>query len=397
MSEDWIETTLGAAAEVLMGQSPPGDSYNTKGNGLPFLQGSAEFGVHTPSPVKWCSQPAKVAELGDLMVSVRAPVGDTNFADQRIAIGRGLAIVKARRGSLTEYLRLVIQNETAALLAASGSGMFSSITAANLRGFSVSLPPLPTQRRIVDLVTHLDAHIANLQAEREAVRALLNSARDTLLTRDETWTEVPLIELTTKIGSGATPRGGESTYRADGIALIRSQNIYDLLFEWEGLAHIGPEQARLLDGVEVKPEDLLLSITGASVNRCCQVPSEVLPARVNQHVAILRCDPSLVFPRFLMHMLRRSDVKSALDTLAEAGTTRQALTKAQIEQFKVSIPDSQTQERSVLALDLMSSHLTMLNEEISCTEKMRTALLASLLSGKQPLDITYDSMMAKAI
>ena len=161
--DDWVETTLDGIAEVVMGQSPDGKTYNQEGKGLPFMQGSAEFGEHNPVPEKWCSDPKKIAEPGDLLLSVRAPVGDTNFADQRIAVGRGLSIIRANKESLTEFIRLVIQLNVVELLASSGSGMFSSITGKNLKEFKVNLPPLPEQKRIVEIVNTIDEVISQTE------------------------------------------------------------------------------------------------------------------------------------------------------------------------------------------------------------------------------------------
>ena len=153
---DWIQTSLQEIAEVNMGQSPDGKSYNQIGEGLPFMQGSAEFGEHHPAPQKWCSDPKKIAEPGDLLLSVRAPVGDTNFANQRIAVGRGLSVIRANSKSLTEFIRLVIQLNVAEMIALSGSGMFASITGKNLKEFKILLPPLSEQKRIVEIISSMD-------------------------------------------------------------------------------------------------------------------------------------------------------------------------------------------------------------------------------------------------
>jgi len=176
--DGWAETTLGEAALVLMGQSPPGDSYNSAGNGLPFMQGSAEFGEHVPIPTTWCSEPAKIAEPGDLLISVRAPVGDTNFANQPIAIGRGLAIIRSNGVATTEFLRMSIQLGVENLLAVSGGGMFSSITAKNLRSFEISVPKIDQQELIVAEISKVDLIIeetkASLAATKQLRTALLN-------------------------------------------------------------------------------------------------------------------------------------------------------------------------------------------------------------------------------
>jgi|JI10StandDraft_1071094.scaffolds.fasta_scaffold306148_2 type I restriction enzyme S subunit len=124
------------------------------------------------------------------------------------------------------------------------------------------------------------------------------------------WTHKTLAQLTDKIGSGSTPRGGKEVYLEEGVALIRSQNVYDSLFVWEGLARISNDAAAQLKGVTVQEDDVLLNITGASILRTCVVEPEALPARVNQHVAIIRAKAG-VPPRFIVigrptHLVRLS-------------------------------------------------------------------------------------------
>ena len=104
---------------------------------------------------------------------------------------------------------------------------------------------------------------------------------------------VQLGNVCAKIGSGATPRGGKEAYKGGATALIRSQNIYNEGFHRDGLVYIDDNQSSELRNVEVQPDDVLLNITGDSVARCCQVAADVLPARVNQHVAIIRPQPTL--------------------------------------------------------------------------------------------------------
>jgi type I restriction enzyme S subunit len=141
-----------------------------------------------------------------------------------------------------------------------------------------------------------------------------------------------------KIGSGATPRGGSSAYVRNGVAFIRSQNVYDHRFSPIGLVFIDGDSARKLNSVTVAPRDVLLNITGDgdTIARCCVAPTEVLPARVNQHVVIIRPKECLVpeyLQRYLSHPLIRQYMLSH-----NSGGSRRALTKAQIEQFKIVVP-----------------------------------------------------------
>lgn len=158
------------------------------------------------------------------------------------------------------------------------------------------------------------------------------------------WKTYKLSEVTTKIGSGATPRGGQEAYKSTGISLIRSQNVLDFSFSTNGLAFIDEEQASKLNNVTIEENDILLNITGDSVARVCKVPSEYLPARVNQHVAIVRADSSILNSEFLKYSLLEKTNKDKLLNLASAGATRNAITKSMIESFEIILPELQEQK-----------------------------------------------------
>jgi type I restriction enzyme S subunit len=159
-----------------------------------------------------------------------------------------------------------------------------------------------------------------------------------------TFSKSKLAPLCRKIGSGATPRGGKDTYLESGpFSLIRSQNVYNNRFTNDGLAFISAEQADDLSNVEVEAGDVLLNITGDSVARCCQAAVRVLPARVNQHVAIIRPDSDQLDARFLRYFLVSPQMQEQMLMLAGAGATRQALTKGMIENFDVPKPDIKEQ------------------------------------------------------
>lgn len=160
----------------------------------------------------------------------------------------------------------------------------------------------------------------------------------------EGWKKIKLREACTKIGSGATPRGGKESYLYNGpYALIRSQNVLDFHFSYKGLAYIDEAQARQLDNVTVEESDILLNITGDSVARVCQVPSELKKARVNQHVSIIRTDKASLNPQYLKYFLLNTKFKDFLLGLASVGGTRNALTKGMIEDFEIDAPKLSTQ------------------------------------------------------
>ena len=165
------------------------------------------------------------------------------------------------------------------------------------------------------------------------------------------WQKKRLGDVTTKIGSGATPRGGDESYKAEGISLIRSLNVYDDGFREAKLARIDDEQADDLSNVVVEPHDVLLNITGASVARCCRAPADFLPARVNQHVSIIRPVQQKLDSDFLHYLLISKIYKDRLlHTGEEGGSTRQAITKAQLQEFFVEFPDSLAEQQRIVGL-----------------------------------------------
>ena len=173
---------------------------------------------------------------------------------------------------------------------------------------------------------------------------------------------VKLIDICSKIGSGATPRGGKEAYCDEGISLIRSQNVLDFSFSCDGLAFINGEQAKKLNNVEVHSGDILLNITGDSVARACVMDDEYLPARVNQHVAIIRGNADEVLNNYILYFLQWR--KNYLLQLASAGATRNALTKGMIEQLEINLPPLDVQKKTVAILDSLQNKIK-LNQKIN--------------------------------
>jgi type I restriction enzyme S subunit len=169
------------------------------------------------------------------------------------------------------------------------------------------------------------------------------------------WRAARLGEITEKIGSGVTPRGGSSAYKSDGVPLIRSMNVIDGGFKEDGIVYIDDTQAAQMSNVTLIEGDVLLNITGASVARACLLPKKYSGGRVNQHVLIIRPDKRRILPGFLAHYLSAPATKATLLRLANSGATREAITKAQVEVFEVPVPPLCEQRRIAAILDQASA------------------------------------------
>ena len=184
------------------------------------------------------------------------------------------------------------------------------------------------------------------------------------------WKKVKLKDCCIKIGSGSTPKGGSMVYVNSGTSLIRSQNVYNLSFDYNGLTHITEDAANKLKGVTVFNEDILLNITGDSVARTCIVPKEVLPARVNQHVAIIRTDRKKMNWRFLNYYLASPKMQAHMLSLAVGkGASRNAITKQMIENFEVPYPPLSTQNRIATILSRYDSLIENYQKQIKLLEE----------------------------
>ena len=182
-----------------------------------------------------------------------------------------------------------------------------------------------------------------------------------------------LCNVTSKIGSGATPKGGKESYQAEGITLIRSMNVHDGRFEYKDLAHITDEQATQLNNVIVQENDVFINITRASVARSCIVPSSVLPARVNQHVAIIRCVPERLNAIFANNMFLNDRFKGQLLDIGESGgATRQAITKQQLENLTIIVPPLELQNRFAAFVAEVDKSKVRKQKSLSTSRKLWT-------------------------
>lgn len=210
------------------------------------------------------------------------------------------------------------------------------------------------------------------------------------------WQQAALGSLTTKIGSGATPRGGGAVYQAHGVSLIRSQNVLDNSMKVDEIAHLSDAAAESLRGVTVEAGDVLINITGDSVARCTTVNPSVLPARVNQHVAILRPSPSLN-ALFLQKLLVSPDMKSHLLTIATGGGTRNALTKTQLSNLVIAIPPLPEQQAIAEVLGALDDKIAA-NTALAATadELMHRTFTSVPAANEVPLSATAEFINGKA-
>ena len=213
--------TLGELAEIIAGQSPPGTSYNDAGMGTPFYQGKTEFReMFIGEPKKWTTEPQRFAENGDILMSVRAPVGPVNLATQPICIGRGLAAIRPNSDRcLALFAFHVLRNMESEIIGSAGAA-FASITKADIAKTGIPLPPMEVQKEIV-------AEIEGYQKVIDGARAVVDNYRPHIAI-DPDWPVVELREVF-ELSSGrgltrAQMRGGPfPVYGGNGASGFHSE------------------------------------------------------------------------------------------------------------------------------------------------------------------------------
>lgn len=174
-SDIWPRVRLGEVCNINMGQSPESSTYNSSSEGLPFYQGNADFGTIHPKPRVWCSAPVKIAKAGDLLISVRAPIGALNFANERCCIGRGLAALSALPNIEYGFLYYALKSKVAELNAKGTGSTFKAINKRALSAISIVLPPLTIQWRIAANLDRLCDIVAKRKNQLSQLNQLVKS------------------------------------------------------------------------------------------------------------------------------------------------------------------------------------------------------------------------------
>ena len=152
LPDGWRSVKLGEVCEIIAGQSPPGSTYLSMPEGLPFFQGKADFGKVKPVARVWCAKPIKIAQPGDILISIRAPVGPTNVADTECCIGRGLAAIRCGETADRDFILNALRNFEARLVKKGSGSTFEAINRDDLKSFEIPIPTLPEQRRIAEVL-----------------------------------------------------------------------------------------------------------------------------------------------------------------------------------------------------------------------------------------------------
>ena len=366
--ETWKTVTLDGAADVVMGQSPPGTSYNERGEGEPFFQGKAEFGELHPTVRKWTTAGTKRALVGDILMSVRAPVGPTNIAKVDCVIGRGLAAIRARSEINQTYLLWILRSLEQEIASKGTGTTFDAISGDSLRGTIVPIPPIREQERIVEVLeeqfSRLDAALASIRTVREKASAFRRSllqaafhgalAGDSAVSIPSDWSLLSLDEVSeVRLGRQRSPRNHSGPQMRP---YLRAANV-----TWQGLDLTDVKEMNFSDEelsvLCLKSGDILVGEASGS-------PNEVGKAAVFQgeienccfQNTLLRVRPLSIDTRYLHYFLTGTAMSGAY-ARESRGVGISHLGRAKLASWPVPVAPAPEQQRIGEMLDEQFSRL----------------------------------------
>jgi len=353
---------LGDVAAVVSGQSPPGESYNETGKGIPFYQGKTEFGnVFIGQPTKWTTDPQRFADEGDILISVRAPVGPVNLANQRICIGRGLAAIRPTAGRLlTSYAFYVLRSQEDKITGDAGAA-FASINRADIEKIQIPLPPLEVQKEIV-------AEIEGYQKVINGARAVLDNYRPHIPIHPD-WPEMELGEVCRFIDyRGKTPKKTKS-----GISLITAKNVRDGFIDPDPREYIAEADYDSWMTRGIPQVGDVLFTTEAPLGNAAQVTSTDRFALAQRLIALCP-NRELLIGGFLKDVLLSKCMREII-LARQSGTTVYGIKASVLKEIRIPVPPLATQQAIVAEIEAEQMLVAANRELIARFEKKIQATL----------------------
>lgn len=378
--EEWEVKPLGIAADVVMGQSPVGSSYNRRGIGPPLINGPTEFTDKHPSKIQWTSEPTKLCKKGDLLLCVRgSSTGRMNISDDNYCIGRGVAAIRAKSEADASFITFQVDSALSNILALTTGSTFPNIDGKSIRAIEIRLPPLPEQRSIAAALSDVDALIGALDQLIAKKRDVKRAAMQQLLTGQH---RLPGFH-----GKWEVKRFGEiSALRKERVD-PRKAGAQEFCVELE---HIEQSSGRLIGSNSAGEESSLKSVFLAG-----DVLFGKLRAYLRKYwradrdgvcsteIWVLVPNEQLVTPDFLFHLV-------TVDQFIEAASTAYGTHMPRsdwhvVKNYEIALPKPDEQTSIAGVLSDMDAEIELLEARRDKTRSLKQGMMQELLTGRTRL------------
>mgnify|MGYP006270824085 FL=1 len=394
--EDWKVTQLDKVANINMGSSPPSKTYNENQNGLPFFQGNADFGYTYPTVSQWCSEPQKVAEKDEILISVRAPVGELNIAPYKCCIGRGVAAIRGEKAD-NEFIYYFLNQFRILLESYSQGSTFSSINQKVLKTFPVALPRRQEQKKIADILSSVDKAIEKTEEIIAKTKELKKGLMQELLTKgighDEfketilgtipaKWEVKQLRDICSKVTDGThdTPE-----LQDDGYPFITAKDITNGELDFSSCNYISEEEHKKIIN-RSKPEkgDILMIHIGATVGRVVKV--DVNFEFSIKNVALFKPKFKVIDSDYFKYALEGSPVQNFINRILQGGV-QSYLSLTTLRGLNIPVPSLEEQKKIANILSSVDNKIQKKQEQKEKLEELKKGLMQKLLTGEVRVDI----------
>lgn len=367
----WILSSLPDIAGINMGQSPSSSDVNEQSEGIVFFQGKAEFGKLYPTPRKYCTKPTKIASAGDILLSIRAPVGPTNIATETTAIGRGLAAISAHSGLTDPKYLLYYFRCIEPWLSTQGTGStFKAISGQFIKELKAPLPSFAEQKIIAEKLDILLAQVDSTKARLEQIPQILKRFRQVVLaaivngklsTNTEQWKVYSLKNLCVSISDGdhQAPPKSET-----GIPFLVISDVNKGKIDLENVSRWVPESYYLALKEIRKPSlnDILYTVTGSF--GIPVVVNTTKPFCFQRHIAIIKPNSNLINYRFLLFYLESPQIfKHASDVAT--GTAQKTVSLSSLRNFELSVPSLKEQAVIVHRVEQLFAYADTIEKQVN--------------------------------
>ncbi len=367
MKQNWTYKKLGEVVSITMGQSPSSDTYNDS-VGLPFFQGNADFGKEHPCVRLFCNAPIRIADVDDILISVRAPIGAINVADRKCCIGRGLASLRGNANCHNRFILYFLKANKNKLISQGTGSTFKSIGKDALYNLVIPVPPIETQSRIVSELDLLQSLIDKQQAQLKELDTLAQSIFYDMfgdpVENEKGWEKAELNKVCdVRDGTHDSP-----SYQEEGYPLVTSKNVIDGEISFDNVNFISKEdfdniskRSRVDDG------DIIMPMIG-TIGK----PTIVKKDRdfAIKNVALIKFLPdSKVINVFIQAVM----ASSAFDTYMRSnnkGGTQKFIALGDIRKLKIPVPPLPLQEEFALKIELIERQKSAISQSIAETRKL---------------------------
>ena len=332
--------SLGEIAQVIAGQSPPGKSYNYNGAGMPFYQGKTEFGqMLIGEPTKWTTDPRRFAEEGDILMSVRAPVGPVNLATQKICIGRGLAAIRPMEDLvLTTYIFSLLRNLEPEITGSTGAA-FASINKDDIENIQFPLPPLEVQKEIV-------SEIEGYQRVIEGARAVVDNYKPQIVV-DPEW---QLVKLGSTCEINPEIINPVSMYKSKTIFYVEISSIENETGRFLGYSEIASSQAPSRARRGIRSGDVLLSTVRPNLKAFTLLKNVRPRAVASTGFAVLRARSDKAVPGFILVSIFSDYAVNQMVGMMGKGSYP-SINQSDVAAIRIALPPLETQQAIVADIE----------------------------------------------